>query len=241
MPPQAAASSLWWRQDRSTFTLEPFGLHVRAVALTYGCSGVLRLRGKFRFLPKKPARPARAGGAIAFDLDPAADDDARMSIPTLGGGHGRHAVEATRAAVFRAAWGRLAARVGVVAFGVLGVVVLSMRAGGIEAVRPEWVGVAAGVVAVAVLAGTAVFAWKKRPAAEVIRALLDRRQKLGGLLMADAADGAAGRWAGRLAGVQPVAVRWRGGPTLGLLAGAAAFAVAATLVPIPEAAAGPGR
>ena len=103
-----------------------------------------------------------------------------MSIPTLGGGHGRHAVEATRAAVFRAAWGRLAARVGVVAFGVLGVVVLSMRAGGIEAVRPEWVGVAAGAVAVVVLAGTAVFAWKKRPAADAIRALLDRARSSAG-------------------------------------------------------------
>ena len=164
-----------------------------------------------------------------------------MEIPTLDGGNGRHAVDGTRAAVFRASWARAAARAGVAGFGLLGVVVLALRAGGAEAVGWQRAAVAAGVVALVAVAGAGIFAWRRRPSGEAVRALLDRRQRLGGLLMADGADGSgASAWSGRLAGVQPLRVGWRGGPTLGLLAGAVAFAAAATLVPIPEAAAGPG-
>lgn len=162
-----------------------------------------------------------------------------MSLPSLGRNHAEHAVTATRAAAFRASWARAAARAGVVGFGSLGLGVLAVRAGAGQPVPLGWVAAAAGGVGVLALAGAAVYAWRKRPSPEGVRALLDRRRRLGGLLMMGESENAAS-WSGRLAGVEPLALRWRGGPTLGLLAGAAAFAVAATLVPIPEAAAGSG-
>jgi hypothetical protein len=73
-------------------------------------------------------------------------------------------------------------------------------------------------------------AWRGRPAATSIRALLDQRNEAGGLLMAgETSDISA--WAGSLAGLKLPRVRWAGQRALLLLSAATAFLLAVLFIP----------
>ncbi|MCP3958433.1 MAG: hypothetical protein GY719_11320 [bacterium] len=109
---------------------------------------------------------------------------------------------------------------------VWGGVVLALRAG-FDTPR-EWLfwGLAGVLPA---LAAAAVLAWRGRPSARSVRALLDLHNRRGGLMMA-AAEVELGGWRGRIG--EEDAPRLRGRSRWGLLAGGAAFAVAALWMPV---------
>jgi hypothetical protein len=86
------------------------------------------------------------------------------------------------------------------------------------------VGVAPAVVAAVVAAG------KKTPSVGVLRAVLDRHGRLGGLLMA-AGDGDIGQWGRQIPHAVPPLVRWRFGRQAVLLLSALAFLAAGFLIP----------
>ncbi len=90
-----------------------------------------------------------------------------------------------------------------------------------------WGLVAAGVALVA----AGVLAKRNLPPPAAVRTLLDRRGELGGLLMSTD-ELALGPWSERLAEPVLPRLRWRSGPSLALFAGAAAFVVLATLLPV---------
>lgn len=117
-----------------------------------------------------------------------------------------------------------------------GALVLAARSGFGATVSPlvpwGWGAAAAALATAAVLARRAV------PAPASLRTLLDRRGELGGLLMStDELE--LGPWRERLAEPVLPKLRWRSGPSLALLAGAAAFVVLSTLLPVAPLDAGP--
>lgn len=100
-----------------------------------------------------------------------------------------------------------------------------------------WVGVSGlGVVALA----AAVHAYRRRPAAGHVRALLDRHNRCGGLLMLEDEQSAA-TWRERLPRLEAMSLRWRAGRPMAALAVSVAFVAAAFLVPTSSSAAREAR
>jgi len=83
-----------------------------------------------------------------------------------------------------------------------------------------------------VLAGVVAFgcAWRRRPTADAVRAMLDGRNRCGGLLME--ADGdVLGDWSSRLGRLNLPRLQWRGGRACTLMAAAALFVLGSFVVP----------
>lgn len=135
-----------------------------------------------------------------------------------------------RADVYRLAWLRLGVRASVAYLLVWGVVSLAVR-GLVETSTPWlWWG---GAGLVFVWAAASVMARRQVPSPQVTLAMLDRENRLGGLLMAGSALGRDG-WAERLPAIRPPRIRWRGMPSTGALGLSAVFVLAALLVPMPS-------
>ena len=110
---------------------------------------------------------------------------------------------------------------------VYGTAVLVLRAAGGVARLPLLWGLAGVPV---VLVPALILARRRRPAAAVVRALLDQRGGCGGLLMAGA-ERPLGGWEGALPPVAPPRLAWRGGRAGGLFLAGAGFVVACFLLP----------
>lgn len=108
-----------------------------------------------------------------------------------------------------------------------GVLVLTLRAT-VEMSRWHLAWGAAGLVAVLTLAGWQ--AWRRRPRPAAVRAMLDGRGRLGGLLMAREEHDTA-RWQGRVEALPAVDVRWRGRRAVAVLVLALTFVAAGFAVP----------
>ncbi|MEO0514798.1 MAG: hypothetical protein AAF086_05825 [Planctomycetota bacterium] len=135
-----------------------------------------------------------------------------------------------RADVYRLAWLRMGVRFSVGYLLVWGMMSLAIR-GFVQTSTPWlWWG-GAGLVVVWVAAS--VMARRQVPSPGVTLAMLDRENRLGGLLMSGSATGREG-WAERLPAIHPPRVRWRGTPTAGALGLSAVFVLAALLVPMPS-------
>lgn len=108
-----------------------------------------------------------------------------------------------------------------------GVLVLALRATA-DVPRPWLAWGATGLVVV--LAVAAWQAWRRRPRAAAVRAMLDGRGRMGGLLMArDEHD--TGRWQERVGALPAVGLRWRGKRSTAVLLLALTFVVAGFVVP----------
>lgn len=118
-----------------------------------------------------------------------------------------------------------------------GLAALVLRAVAGVSRRPLLWGVA-GVLAALVLA--LVWARRQLPARAAVRALLDRQNDCGGLLMTSA-EAALGDWQTRLTPIKLPRLRWRGVRAWGLCLAAAIFAGAALLVPVRFAALDAGQ
>ena len=140
------------------------------------------------------------------------------------------AAEQWRNAVWRAAWLRLGVRLSVGYCFLWGLAALVVRVGMDDAAAWLW-WAGCGLVVVWAVAGW----WSRRsvPTAEAARALLDRENRAGGLMMAGGLGGAEA-WADRVGAAVVPRVRWRGGPSVGVLAVAVGFVAAAMLVPMPQ-------
>ncbi|MEE9404853.1 MAG: hypothetical protein V3V20_08165 [Algisphaera sp.] len=143
------------------------------------------------------------------------------------------AVRALRASVFRMAWLRGTVRgAGVYVLG-WGVATLALRAWTDtpdDGTPGTWIWGSLGLLGVVILAG-----WRARrhmPDVAAAAAMLDQQHALGGLMMSAPAEGFAA-WSGNVAAVQPLAVKWRGGPALLALLGAMGFLAGAVLAPMP--------
>jgi len=111
---------------------------------------------------------------------------------------------------------------------VWGAVVLAARAGlGAEG---SWMAIGLAATLAVAAAAAAVEGWRSRPSTAAVRALLDRRQGHGGLLMAGV-EADLGAWRGELRGAAVPRVTWRARPAAWLAAGAAAFVTVAFLAP----------
>lgn len=107
-----------------------------------------------------------------------------------------------------------------------GVVVVAARA--VAPVDRDWLGWGAIGVAVAAIAAVVV-ARRKVPDEAAIRALCDRQQQCGGLVMSEGEIG-LGPWLSRRK-LAPLRIRWRSGRQWALLAAALAFVVLGFVVP----------
>ncbi|MCI0665427.1 MAG: hypothetical protein L0220_30575 [Acidobacteria bacterium] len=85
-----------------------------------------------------------------------------------------------------------------------------------------------------------VISRKHLPSESSVRALLDRQNECGGLLMA-ARDVALGDWQTRMPEIKVPHVRWRGSKSVSLLAASIVFVIASLLVPVRFAAIDAGR
>lgn len=85
-----------------------------------------------------------------------------------------------------------------------------------------------GLVPAAIVAG--VMAYRRRPKTEAVRALLDGRNRCGGLLMAGG-EQPLGEWSGRVGAVTAPKLRWRQGRTVVIALAGAAFLLGSFLVP----------
>ncbi|MFA9478594.1 hypothetical protein ACERK3_09830 [Phycisphaerales bacterium AB-hyl4] len=108
-----------------------------------------------------------------------------------------------------------------------GVLVLVLRVTGDVSLRWLLAG-GLGLPMVLMLAGWR--AWRARPEAATVRAMLDSRLQCGGLLMVQDETG-IDAWRARLPGQAAMRVRWRGGRSLAAMGVAGAFVVAAFVVP----------
>lgn len=109
-----------------------------------------------------------------------------------------------------------------------GAVALALRAG--VGADPAWLGSGLAAVLAVAFAVAVVHGLREVPAESAVRALLDRHERRGGLLMADA-ETDLGSWRTRLGTAEPPRLRWRSGPAWTLLLGAALFVTASFLVP----------
>ena len=108
-----------------------------------------------------------------------------------------------------------------------GTAVVVLRAvGGLPRLPLVWG--ALGIVPAVVIA--AVLARRRRPTAAAVRAMLDRHNGCGGLLMA-ADETELGDWRERLAEPALPALRWRGGRAWGLLSVGATFVIVGFALP----------
>jgi hypothetical protein len=80
------------------------------------------------------------------------------------------------------------------------------------------------------LIAAGVAAYHRRPRAEAVLALLDGRNRCGGLLMAEL-DQPLGAWLGRIGALTRPRLRWRGQRTFAVTAAAGLFLLGSFLVP----------
>ena len=144
--------------------------------------------------------------------------------------------EQWRSAVWRALALRLGVRWSVVYCFAWGVVALAVRVMADDAAAWLWWG---GLGLVAVWAAAGGLARQRVPTRDHAEALLDRHNRSGGLLMTGRFAG-HDAWGSALAPARVPRVTWQARPTLGALALAAGFVVAALLVPMPDPAAAVG-
>lgn len=122
-----------------------------------------------------------------------------------------------------------------------GALVLGLRASlGLEAAKLWPLAAVAGALAVLAAVTLAVFRGRRAtPGADTVTALVDRHERRGGLLMA-AGEVDLGGWREKLASPsseEPPKLVWRSGSAWTLIAGAAAFALLAAVVPMGQLAA----
>ncbi len=121
-----------------------------------------------------------------------------------------------RAALLAAVWGLL-----------WGTAVILLRAAFGQPRPSLWWGIA-GLVAAVLVAG--YWARRQLPSKSAFRAAIDRRSKMGGLLMAEESVD-LGAWANQMPKAQPTKLQWRSGKASLRLLGAALFVLASLIIP----------
>lgn len=121
-----------------------------------------------------------------------------------------------RAALLAAVWGLI-----------WGTAVILLRAAFAQPRPSLWWGIA-GLVAAVLVAG--YWARRQLPSKSAFRAAIDRRSKMGGLLMAEESVD-LGAWAYQMPKAQPTKLQWRSGKASLRLLGAALFVLASLIIP----------
>ena len=121
-----------------------------------------------------------------------------------------------RAALLAAVWGLL-----------WGTAVILLRAAFGQPRPSLWWGIA-GLAAAVLVAG--YWARRQLPSKSAFRAAIDRRSKMGGLLMAEESVN-LGAWANQMPQAQPTKLQWRSGKASLRLLGAALFVLASLIIP----------